>query len=91
MSKSAFTETNDLFRALLKELRLKKGLTQADVAIKLGVPQSYVSKVEIGERRMDFAETAAFCEAIGTSISGFATAFEKRATKSRGPAGIIGN
>jgi transcriptional regulator with XRE-family HTH domain len=81
VSKSAFTEANDEFRALLKELRMSKGLTQADVAETLGLPQSYVSKVETGERRMDFVETAAFCGAIGIEFTAFAKLFSKRVAK----------
>ena len=83
MSKSAFTQASDEFRALLKELRSGKGLTQADVAKRLGVPQSYVSKIETGERRMDFVETASFCEAIGVELTKFASLFLKRVEKSR--------
>ena len=78
VSKSAFTQSNDEFRALLKELRVSKGLTQADVAETLRLPQSYVSKVETGERRMDFVETAAFCEAIGVDLAAFAKLFSER-------------
>jgi len=40
----------------LKQARLKAGLTQADVARKLGRPQSFVSKIESGERRLDVGE-----------------------------------
>ncbi len=81
VSKSAFTQSNDEFRALLKELLVEKGLTQADVARALRVPQSYVSKVETGERRMDFVETAAFCAAIGVELTAFSKLFSKRVLK----------
>ena len=81
VSKSAFTESNDEFRALLKELRVNKGLTQADVAETLRLPQSYVSKVETGERRMDFVETAAFCDAIGVDLAAFAKLFSERMSR----------
>jgi transcriptional regulator with XRE-family HTH domain len=84
VSKSAFTQASDEFRALLKELRASKGLTQADLAARLGVPQSYVSKVETGERRMDFVETAAFCEALGVSLTAFADLFSQRRTEDSG-------
>ena len=81
VSKSAFTQSNDEFRALLKELRVSKGFTQADVAKTLGLPQSYVSKIETGERRMDFVETAAFCGAIGVDLAVFAKSFSKRVSR----------
>jgi transcriptional regulator with XRE-family HTH domain len=91
MSKSAFTRANDEFRALLKELRTKNGLTQIDVAKRLGVPQSYVSKIETGERRMDFVETAAFCKAIGVELATFADLFSKRALTRGGASGKTKN
>lgn len=40
------------------------GMTQADVAKRLGVAQSYVSKCEQGERRMDVSEVYAWLEAV---------------------------
>ena len=83
VSKSAFTQSNDEFRALLKELRVNKGLTQADVAETLCLPQSYVSKVETGERRMDFVETVAFCDAIGVDLAAFAKLFSGRVSRGR--------
>ncbi len=56
MSKSIFSDVYILFRTRLIEAREKKGLTQAGVATKLGKPQSYVSKYERGERRLDIVE-----------------------------------
>ena len=86
VSKSAFTQSNDEFRAQLKELRVSKGLTQADVAETLRLPQSYVSKIETGERRMDFVETAAFCDAIGVDLAVFSQLFSKRVSRGGTPA-----
>jgi len=40
----------------LKQARLQASLTQAEVAIRLQKPQSYVSKIESGERRVDIVE-----------------------------------
>jgi len=40
----------------LKEARLEAGLTQIEVAKKLGKPQSFVSKIESAERRLDITE-----------------------------------
>lgn len=44
--------------ARLREARRQAGLTQADVARLLRRPQSFVSKFETGERRLDFVELA---------------------------------
>ncbi len=45
-----------LFLTRLREARLPAGLTQAEVAAKLGRPHSYISKCESGERRVDVTE-----------------------------------
>jgi DNA-binding XRE family transcriptional regulator len=83
VSKTRHSEADDIFRELLKEVRVGRKLTQADVAKRLGVPQSYVSKYESGERRLDFVETALVCDALGTSIGGFATAYSATLAKGR--------
>jgi transcriptional regulator with XRE-family HTH domain len=83
VSKTTYTQANDIFRELLKETRVAKNLTQADVAKNLGLPQSYVSKYESGERRLDFVETVLVCEAVEMSIEDFAAAYSARLTKAR--------
>lgn len=83
MSKTRYTQADDVFRELLKETRVAKNLTQSDVAGRLGLPQSYVSKCESGERRLDFVETVRVCEALGMSIEEFAAAYSGKLGKSR--------
>lgn len=55
-----------VLRALLVAERERAGLTQVDVAGRLGKPQSYVSKYERGERRLDLVEFLDISEALGT-------------------------
>jgi len=81
VSKTAYTQANDAFRELLKESRIAKELTQADVATRLGLPQSYVSKYESGERRLDFIETTEVCKALGISLEDFVAAFLAKLAK----------
>lgn len=45
-----------IFRTLLVQDRERRGLTQVEIATRLGKPQSYVSKYERGERRLDIVE-----------------------------------
>ena len=47
---------HDIFRTLLIEARKDAQLTQVQLSEKLNVPQSFVSKYERGERRLDFTE-----------------------------------
>ncbi len=56
MTKSVFTDRYKLFLNLLIQERKNKGITQVLLAKKLNKPQSYVSKYENGERRLDVIE-----------------------------------
>ena len=49
-----------------------------DLAARMGVPQSLISKIEVGERRPDVFELRAICEALGLSLGEFVERFEKR-------------
>lgn len=62
--RSLHTREYDRFRILLIEARKKAGLSQAQLAKKLSKPQSFVSKVERGERRLDVLEFKAVAEAL---------------------------
>ena len=67
MGKSVFTDHYGKFRTLLIQVRRATGLTQIDLAKKLNRPQSYVSKYERGERRLDVIEFIEIAKAIGVS------------------------
>ena len=56
MSKSIYSRDYRSVIEKLKKARLDAGLKQSDVAQKLKKPQSYISKIERGERRVDIAE-----------------------------------
>ena len=77
MEKSIYTREYSLFLELLRNTREKKGLTQIEVAEKLGQTQSFISKVERGERRLDIVELRAFCSALGISFTTFVGHIEK--------------
>ena len=51
--------------AILAQARRDAGITQVELAAKLGHPQSFVSKYESGERRLDVIEFLQVAEAIG--------------------------
>ena len=54
----------ETLRNELREARLRAGLRQLDVALELGKPQSYVAKVESGERRIDLIEALDLCQVV---------------------------
>jgi len=52
-----YSRQEQTLREILRQARKSKGIRQADLAVKLGVPQSFVSKYESGERVLTFVET----------------------------------
>lgn len=65
MTKSIYSPAYLKMREMLKAEREKARLSQALVADKLGVNQTYVSKYEKGERRLDLIEFLEIAEAVG--------------------------
>ena len=61
----------DRLVALLRQVRLDAALTQLEVAEKIGQTQSYVSKYENGEQRLDLIELEAVCTAVGIPLTEF--------------------
>lgn len=60
-----------VFRNLLVNARTSKGVMQVELAEKLGKNQSYVSKFERGERRLDFTEFVDIAFALDLDIADF--------------------
>lgn len=56
---------------LLRSARLRAGLTQVQVAERISESQSYVSKYENGEQRLDLAELETVCNAINIGLIDF--------------------
>lgn len=62
---------NPLYMAFVSELRAartRSGVTQQELASRLGVRQSYIAKVETCERRIDVVEAAQWCMALSISF-----------------------
>jgi hypothetical protein len=70
---------NDLrvIQSLLRRIRREADLHQVDLAERLGKPQSYVSKYESGERRLDLSEVRRICAAVGITLTSFTDRLEK--------------
>lgn len=67
----------EALRAVLKRFRTANGLTQMDMSTLLSKPQSYVSKYESGERRLDFVEVMEICEALEVQPNKFVNEYCK--------------
>ena len=60
------------FLVRLRQARRDVGQTQEEVAARLGRPQTWVSKCELGERRVDFVEAVDFARLYKKSLDYFA-------------------
>ena len=81
MKKSIHSSEQILLQQLLKNIRQEFNLTQKEVANRLGKPQSFVSKYETGERRLDLTELRKICLAIEVELVDLVIRFEEGITK----------
>lgn len=81
MPSSVFTQRHQEFIQFLVETRKAAGVTQVQLAERLGRPQSFVSKVERGERRLDVIEFCQVAEALGNDPATLLKEFSKLAPK----------
>ena len=65
----------------LRAARQDADVTQVDLAQQLGTDQSYVSKYERSERRLDVIEVRAICQALRISFPEFINSFERALRK----------
>lgn len=65
MPRSVFTGSYSVLLRALIDARKTAGISQAELAERLGKPQPFISKVERGVRRIDVVEYVAFCRAMG--------------------------
>jgi len=78
MEKSLFSKDYAVFLRELRKARKESGLTQEEIGKKLGQTQSFISKCERGERRLDVLEFRAFCKAIGVDFVQFVKSIDKK-------------
>ena len=69
--KSLYSSEYERFLQSLRNAREEAGLTQIEAARKLCRPQSFVSKCESGERRVDVVELVQFCRVYGITPGNF--------------------
>ncbi|MDD4894278.1 MAG: helix-turn-helix transcriptional regulator [Candidatus Omnitrophica bacterium] len=71
MDKTIFTDSHRELVNRLVEARKKAKLTQVDAAKKLGRTQSYLSKIEAGQRRIDIVQLKEFARIYKKKIESF--------------------
>jgi transcriptional regulator with XRE-family HTH domain len=76
MEKSIYTHEYKILLRLLRETRERAGVTQVELARRLEQTQSYVSKVELGDRRLDLVQLRTILLALGASLGDFVSQFE---------------
>ncbi len=60
-------------------MRVEAGLTQRQLAVKIGRAHGYISKIELGERRLDMLEFIEFCDGCGQDPASFIQEFRRSA------------
>lgn len=89
MKSSRYSHDYVLFLKQLREARLQAGLSQLQLAEALGQRQTFVSKCELGDRRLDVIELRDWVVALGGDPAVFMTGLEERLSRnSKLPLGI---
>ncbi|VEE60856.1 transcriptional regulator, y4mF family [Shewanella putrefaciens] len=76
--KKIWSDREEALRNELKAMRKMAGFNQSELALKLGKPQSFVSKYESGERQLKILELEQVCLACGTSAHAFLKDFSEQ-------------
>lgn len=74
-----YSRDNEILLRLLRERRRASGLRQVDLATKLRLDQSSVSKVERGQIRLDVVQLRRWCRVLNTPFVALVAEFDRRA------------
>lgn len=77
MTKAIYRREHVIFLQVLKRMRVESGMTQAQCSAALGRPQSFMSDVERGVRRLDTVQLRDLCIVLGTDLINFIKNFER--------------
>lgn len=78
MNKSLYRAEYQALLETLRTLREESGLTQAQCATALGRPQSFISDVESGIRRLDLIQLRDLCHVLKTDLPSVIRRFENK-------------
>ncbi|WP_338660650.1 helix-turn-helix transcriptional regulator [Pseudomonas bubulae] len=78
MPKAIYRSEYDVFLTLLKGRRINAGLTQVQCSTALGRPQSFMSDVERGVRRLDIIQIYDLCRVLGCDFVALIQEFESK-------------
>lgn len=83
MPKFIGSAEQNILQNLLKKFRTDSNLKQSELAEILNQSQSFVSKYESGERRLDLLELWQICQALNITLTEFVTEFERQLNESK--------
>lgn len=83
MEKSVFTAEYKLLLELLKDVRERANVSQVELAERLEQSQSFVSKCERGERRLDVIQLRTICQELDTTLVQFVEELESRLSRGK--------
>lgn len=84
MTKAIYRREHVIFLQVLKRMRVESGMTQAQCSTALGRPQSFMSDVERGVRRLDTVQLRDLCQVLGSDLLGFTKSFEAALNHEKG-------
>ncbi len=76
MEKTIYSREYAVVVRLLRKARERAGITQVELAKRIGLTQSQVSKIERGESRLDLVQVRTVCRVIGLTLIEFVKALE---------------
>lgn len=83
MEKFPHSREHQSLLELLREAREGSGITQIELAERLGETQSFISKCERGERRLDLIELREWCRALDQSLVDILGRLERRIAQAK--------
>lgn len=77
MTKAIYRREHTVFLGVLKRMREQSGMTQTQCSAALGRPQSFMSDVERGIRRLDIVQLRDLCQVMGSDLPTLINSFEQ--------------